>query len=82
MLPIAPGLGLQPIKRIALRFELSTNGTEWERPVLQGEGDRGGIEYLFPKPAKARSIRILQLGETPGTFWLILELQVLGAVKK
>ncbi len=80
------GLVLDPGKSAGdyprkFKIELSSNGTEWEKPVLQGEGDRGGIEYLFPKPAKARFIRISQLGETPGTFWSIHELQVLGDVK-
>lgn len=78
------GLVLDPGKSAGdyprkFKIELSSNGTEWEKPVLQGEGDRGGIEYLFPKPAKVRFIRISQLGETPGTFWSIHELEVLGA---
>jgi mono/diheme cytochrome c family protein len=64
------------------KIELSTNGTEWEKLTLQGEGDAGVIDYLFTKPTKAKSIRISQLGEAKGTFWSIHELQVLGAVKK
>jgi hypothetical protein len=64
------------------KIELSTNGTEWEKPTLQGEGEAGAIDYLFIKPAKAKSIRISQLGEANGTFWSIHELQVLGAVKE
>jgi mono/diheme cytochrome c family protein len=64
------------------KIELSTNGTEWEKPTLQGEGEAGVIDYLFNKPLKAKSIRISQLGEAKGTYWSIHELQVLGAVKK
>jgi mono/diheme cytochrome c family protein len=64
------------------KIELSTNGTEWEKPQLQGNGEAGAIDYLFIKPAKAKSIRISQLGEANGTFWSIHELQVLGAVKE
>jgi len=64
------------------KIELSTNGTEWEMPTLQGEGEADVIDYLFPKPTKAKSIRISQLGKANGTFWSIHELQVLGAVKK
>jgi hypothetical protein len=68
--------------RITWLFTLSINGTEWEKPTLQGEGEAGAIDYLFPKPTKAKSIRISQLGEVKGTYWSIHELQVLGAVKK
>jgi mono/diheme cytochrome c family protein len=64
------------------KIELSTHGTEWEKPTLQGEGEAGVIDYLFTKPLKAKSIRISQLGEAKGTFWSIHELQVLGVVKK
>jgi mono/diheme cytochrome c family protein len=64
------------------KIELSTNGTEWEKPQLQGNGEAGVIDYLFTQPTKAKSIRISQLGEAKGTFWSIHELQVLGAVKK
>jgi mono/diheme cytochrome c family protein len=63
------------------KIELSPNGTEWEKSTLQGEGEAGVIDYLFPKPTKAKSIRISQLGEAKGTYWSIHELQVLGAVK-
>jgi mono/diheme cytochrome c family protein len=64
------------------KIELSTNGSEWEKPQLQANGEAGVIDYLFTKPKKAKSIRISQLGEAKGTYWSIHELQVLGAVKK
>ena len=65
-----------------MRFEISTNGTEWEKPQLQANGEAGVIDYLFTKPTKAKFIRISQLGEAKGTYWSIHELQVLGALKK
>jgi hypothetical protein len=64
------------------KIELSANGSEWEKPQLQGNGEAGVIDYLFTKPTKAKSIRISQLGEAKGTFWSIHELEVLGTVKK
>ncbi|WP_395750299.1 discoidin domain-containing protein [Prosthecobacter sp.] len=64
------------------KIELSLNGTEWEKPVLQGKGEAGSVEYLFPKPTKAKSIRIFQTGEQKGTYWSIHELEILGVVKK
>lgn len=64
------------------KIELSTNGTEWEKPQLQGNGEAGVIDYLFTQPTKAKSIRISQLGEAKGTYWSIHELDVLGVVKK
>ena len=33
-------------------FELSTNGTEWEKPQLQGKNDAGVIDYLFTQPTR------------------------------
>ena len=63
------------------KIELSLNGTEWEKPILQGKGEAGSAEYLFPKPAKAKSIRISQTGEAKGTYWSIHELEVLGVAK-
>jgi hypothetical protein len=53
------------------KSELSTNGTEWEKPQLQGNGQAGVIGYLFAKPTKAKSIRISQLDEAKGSFWSI-----------
>jgi mono/diheme cytochrome c family protein len=64
------------------KIELSLNGSEWEKPVLQDKGDAGAIEYLFAKPAKSKSIRISQTGEVKGTYWSIHELEVLGVVKQ
>jgi hypothetical protein len=53
------------------------NGTEWEKPALQGEGDAGAMEYMLPKPTKTKFIRISQLGEAKGTYWSVHELDVL-----
>jgi hypothetical protein len=63
------------------KIELSMNGTEWEKPVLQGSGEAGAIEYVLPKPAKTKFIRISQTGEAKGTFWSIHELEVLTAAR-
>lgn len=66
----------------AYTIEFSKNGTEWEKPALQGKGDVSVIDYLLPKPARTKFIRVSQLGSTPGTFWSIHELDVLGVVAK
>jgi mono/diheme cytochrome c family protein/glucose/arabinose dehydrogenase len=63
------------------RIEFSMNGTEWDKSVLKGDGETGVIDYLLPRPAKVKFIRISQLGETKGTFWSVHELDVLGTVK-
>ncbi len=63
------------------KIELSLNGTEWDKPVLQGNGERGNSEFLLPKAAKTKFIRITQTGEVKGLFWSIHELDVLGAMK-
>jgi mono/diheme cytochrome c family protein len=63
------------------RIEFSINGTEWDKSVLKGDGETGVIDYLLPRPAKVKFIRISQLGETKGTFWSVHELDVLGTVK-
>jgi hypothetical protein len=56
---------------------LSDNGEVWDKPVLQGQGSSAMTELIFPKPAKAKFIRVTQTGEAKGTFWSIHELQVL-----
>ena len=66
----------------AYTIEFSKNGTEWEKPALQGKGDVSVIDYLLPKPARTKFSRISQLGSTPGTYWSIHELDVLGVVAK
>lgn len=64
------------------KIEFSLNGTEWEKPALQGEGDAGALDYTLSKPAKTKFIRISQLGEAKGTYWSVHELDVLGAAAK
>jgi hypothetical protein len=64
------------------KVELSKDGTTWDKPVLQGSGDRGATELIFPKPAKTKFIKITQTGEAKGTFWSIHELQVLKPAAK
>ena len=51
--------------------------TEWDKPILQGDGDASAMEYILPKPTKTKFIRISQLGEAKGTYWSIHELDVL-----
>ena len=62
-------------------ISLSMDGKEWGKPVLKGKGEQGNSEYLLPKAAKTRFIRIKQTGEAKGTFWSVHELDVLGTVK-
>ncbi len=64
------------------KVELSNDGSAWEKPVLQGEGNNAVTELIFPKPAKTKFIRITQTGEAKGTFWSIHELEVLKPAAK
>jgi mono/diheme cytochrome c family protein len=59
-------------------IDLSSDGTTWGKPVLQGNGSSGMTDYTFANAAKAKFIRIRQTGSTTGTFWSIHELEVLG----
>ena len=60
---------------------LSADGQTWDAPVLQGEGKVGSSDYLFPKPATARFVKITQTGDAKGKFWSIHELQLLAPAK-
>ncbi|MCB1275415.1 discoidin domain-containing protein [Prosthecobacter sp.] len=64
------------------KIEVSMNGSEWEKPVLEGKSDTSVTEFMFPKQVKAKFIRITDTGSVKGLFWSIHELDVLGAVKK
>lgn len=63
------------------KIEVSLNGTEWDKPVLEGKSETNVTEFLLPKPVKASFIRITDTGEVKGLYWSIHELDVLGAVK-
>lgn len=64
------------------KIEVSMNGSEWEKPVLEGKSNTSVTEFMFPKQVKAKFIRITDTGSVKGLFWSIHELDVLGAVKK
>ncbi|MEQ1750008.1 MAG: discoidin domain-containing protein, partial [Prosthecobacter sp.] len=64
------------------KIEVSLNGTEWDKPVLEGKSETNVTEFLLPKPVKAKFIRITDTGEVKGLYWSIHELDVLAAVKK
>lgn len=55
-----------------LKIELSTNGTQWGAPVMQGNG-AALAEIIFKAPQKTRFVRITQTGSS-GNFWGINEL--------
>jgi glucose/arabinose dehydrogenase len=64
------------------KIELSQNGTEWEKPVLEGKSATNVTEFMFPKQVKTKFIRITDTGEVKGLYWSIHELDVLDAVTK
>ena len=56
---------------------VSSNGTEWSKPLLTGEGKAAVTELLFEKPIKAKFVKITQTGAAKGNFWSVHELRVL-----
>ena len=64
------------------KVELSMDGTEWGKPVLEGKGEVALTELMLPKPATTKFIRITQTGAVKGLYWSVHELDVLGVVKK
>ena len=58
---------------------LSTDGTNWGKPVASGKGS-GAVTNIAFAPAKAKFIRIKQTG-TDGLFWSVHELQVFASAK-
>jgi len=63
------------------KIEVSMNGSEWDKPVLEGNSESSTTEFLFPQNTRAKFIRITDTGAVKGLFWSIHELEVLGAVK-
>jgi mono/diheme cytochrome c family protein len=63
------------------KIETSANGTEWDKPILEGKSETNVTEFLLPKPVTTKFIRITDTGEVKGLYWSIHELDVLGAVK-
>ena len=58
------------------KVEVSADGTNWQRTVSEGKGERGVTNITFA-PVKAKALRFTQTGAAQGTFWSIHELQVL-----
>lgn len=59
------------------KIELSQDGQAWEKPVLEGQSPTSTTEFLFPKVAKAKFIRVTDTGSVKGLYWSIHELDVL-----
>lgn len=64
------------------KLELSLDGKEWGKPMLEGKGDSALTELTLPKPAKTKFIRITQTGAVKGLYWSVHELDVLGVAAK
>ena len=65
------------------KIEISQDGQTWDKPVLEGQSEKvSTTDFLFPKPAKAKFIRITDTGSTKGTYWSIHELDVLEPALK
>ncbi|MDZ4401327.1 discoidin domain-containing protein [Prosthecobacter sp.] len=62
------------------KIEVSLNGIEWDKPVLEGKSETNVTEFLLPKPVKAKFIRITDTGEVMRLYWSIHELEVLAAM--
>ncbi len=59
------------------KIEISQDGKSWDKPVLEGKSPTNVTEFLFPKPAKAKFIRVTDTGSVGGLYWSIHELDVL-----
>ena len=59
------------------KVELSIDGKDWGKPVLEGKGVGAMTEIDFA-PAKTKFIRITQTGSAPGLFWSIHEMQIVA----
>ncbi|MCB1208639.1 MAG: discoidin domain-containing protein [Verrucomicrobiales bacterium] len=59
------------------KIELSQDGQTWDKPILEGQSATNVSEFMFPKTAKAKFIRITDTGSVRGLYWSIHELDVL-----
>lgn len=59
------------------KIELSQDGQTWDKPILEGKSATTTTDFLFPKAAKAKFIRITDTGSVKGLYWSIHELDVL-----
>ena len=62
------------------RIELSQDGQVWDKPILEGKSATSTTDFLFPRAAKAKFIRITDTGSVKGLYWSIHELDVLEMV--
>ena len=62
------------------KLELSLDGIDWGKPVLQGKGTGAVMVLNFPL-TKTKFVRITQTEDTKGGFWSIHELQLLQPSK-
>jgi hypothetical protein len=59
----------------ACRVEVSEDGKSWSE-VASGGGTQPVLEILFPKPVKARYLRVSVLGSQGGGRWGLAELEI------
>jgi hypothetical protein len=55
---------------------VSFDGGNWGKPVTSGKGTKPLTEIKFPRPVRARFIRIVQTGSVSGLFWSIHDLKI------
>ena len=55
---------------------VSFDGGNWGKSVTSGEGTKPLTEIKFPRPIRARFIKIVQTGSVSGLFWSIHDLKV------
>lgn len=55
---------------------VSFDGGNWGKPVTSGKGTKPLTEINFPRPVRARFIRIVQTGSVSGLFWSIHDLKI------
>ncbi|MCZ6793838.1 MAG: HEAT repeat domain-containing protein [Planctomycetota bacterium] len=55
---------------------VSFDGKNWGKPVLTSPPQRPITRLVFPKPVRARFIKIVQTGETQGLWWSIHEMRI------
>lgn len=59
------------------KIQLSQDGKEWDKPILEGTSPTTVTEFIFPKAQTARYIRITDTGTVKGLYWSIHELEIL-----
>jgi glucose/arabinose dehydrogenase/mono/diheme cytochrome c family protein len=59
------------------KIQLSQDGQQWDKPILEGSSPTTVTEFIFPKAQTARFIRITDTGTVKGLYWSIHELEIL-----